>query len=198
MIKFISTISLLVTATIGQSQDEHRKPETVLTSPEEWKAEIIPFPLGFARSIDLVGFEDIRFAPGWSDSTQQDFWAYSFVWYVDSSGAMTEDRLTDYFNAYYNGLMDIDHHNKMVDTAKVNQMPETMSLFVKTEEGFTGKMHTYDRFFTKDYLTLNIKVTEQYCSQTKKQIVRCDISPGRFSDPVWKIFKDVKLLEPCE
>ena len=49
-------------------------PKTVLDAPEGWRAEIIDFPLSFAPEIDLTGFEDIRFSPGWADSTSIDFW----------------------------------------------------------------------------------------------------------------------------
>ncbi len=188
---------LLSLSTICNGQEKENEPETILTSPDDWGIEVIPFPLGFAPSIDMVGIEDIRFAPGWPDSTHQNFWTYSFAWYIDTYGAMTEDKLTKFFNAYYDGLNDIDHHNRQ-DTAKVNQMPKTVSLFVKTEEGFTGKMYTYDRFTTKAYFTLNVKVTEQFCTKTKKQIVRCDISPRPIDHKVWEIFKNVKIKEVCE
>ncbi|MBL4705559.1 MAG: hypothetical protein JKY54_13630 [Flavobacteriales bacterium] len=43
--------------------------KAVLIAPDNWKSEIIPFPLGFAPSIDFVGIEDLRFSPGWKDST---------------------------------------------------------------------------------------------------------------------------------
>jgi len=51
----------------------------VLSAPENWKSELIPFPRSFAPSIDFIGFEDLRFSPGWSDSTSQEFWAYTFI-----------------------------------------------------------------------------------------------------------------------
>ena len=48
--------------------------ESVLSAPDNWLSEIIPFPLGFAQQIEFVGFEDLRFSPEWSDSTSQQFW----------------------------------------------------------------------------------------------------------------------------
>ncbi len=82
--------------------------ETILSAPDNWKSEIIPFPLGFAPTIDFVGFEDLRFAPGWSDSTSQEFWTYTFAWYIEKDSGMTESRLTELFNSYYDGLMGIN------------------------------------------------------------------------------------------
>jgi len=170
--------------------------ETVLSAPDNWQSEIIPFPLGFAQEIDFEGFEDLRFAPKWSDSTHQNFWTYMFVWYVEMGSPMTESKLTEYFNMYYDGLMGVDHNNKS-DTTNLNLLEKTLCLFVKTNEGFVGKMRTYDRFFTKDYITFNIKVEESFCPETNKQIILCDISPKAFDQKVWEIFNEVKVIAEC-
>lgn len=186
---------ILFTITIALCFGQER--ETVLSAPDNWKSEIIPFPMGFAREIDFIGFEDLRFSPGWSDSTSQEFWAYTFVWYVEKSSAMTETKLSESFNRYYNGLMGTDIRDKE-DPTKLIQLDKTLSLFVKTNEGFTGKIRVYDRFFTKDYMKLNIKVEESFCPKTNKQIIRYDISPKGFEDEVWRIFNDVKLIVKCD
>jgi hypothetical protein len=174
------------------SQEE----ETILSAPDNWQSEIIPFPLGFAQGIDLVGFEDLRFAPGWNDPKSQEFWTYMFVWYVEMGSPMTENKLTEYFSMYYDGLMGVDDNNQR-DTTHSNNLDKTLCLFLKTNEGFVGKMRTYDRFFTKDYITLNIKVKETFCPETNKQIILCDISPKPFENEVWEIFEDVKLKINC-
>jgi hypothetical protein len=189
----IYTILFIASSSFTYAQ-EHT---TVLTSPEDWKSEIIPFPMGFAREINLVGFEDLRFAPKWSDTTSNQFFSYMFVWYVEADSAFTESRLTNYFNCYYDGLMNIDFDNER-DMLGTNQKDETLCLFVKTEEGFSGKMRVFDRFFSKDYLVLNIKVSEQLCKKSGKKVIRCEISPQAFESELWEIFKDVKLLEKCQ
>jgi len=190
IIILVATV-LFCSSSIGQ---EH---QTVLSTPSEWKTEIIPFPLGFAREIDLVGFEDLRFAPNWSDATSPNFWTYTFVWYVDKGAPMTEERLTGYFNAYYDGLMGVtvkDKEGNEID----NGLDKTLCLFVKTNDGFSGKMRVYDKFFSKEYMTLNIKVTESFCPKTNKQIVSCNISPQPFDNTVWKLFEEVMLIVTCE
>lgn len=191
------SVLVLILITISSMLTFAQEEESVLNAPDNWKSEIIPFPLGFAPSIDFVGFEDLRFSPGWSDTTSQEFWAYTFVWYIEKDSAMTEGKLTEAFNSYYDGLMGVDHNNK-VDSTHSNQLDKTICLFVKTDDGFTGKMRVYDRFFTKDYITFNIKVREQFCPKTNKQIIVCDISPKAFNDKVWGIFDDVKLKVECD
>ncbi len=186
-------ILIIVNSIISFGQED----KTVLNAPENWKSEIIPFPLGFAQQIDFVGFEDLRFAPEWNDSGSEEFWTYTFVWYIETYGAMTESKLTETFNSYYDGLMGVDIANQS-DTTKSNQLDETLCLFVKTNEGFSGKMRVYDRFFTKDYITLNIKVKESFCPETNKQIISCDISPKAFDHEVWKLFDEVSLKVKCD
>jgi hypothetical protein len=171
--------------------------ESILNAPDNWQCEIIPFPLSFAPAIDFVGIEDLRFSPGWSDSTSQEFWAYSFVWCIEMDSALTESKLTESFTLYYDGLMGVDL-NTQADTINSNPLDKTLCLFVKTKVGFTGKMRVYDAFFTKDYMTLNIKVKESFCPERNKQIILCNISPRAFDHEVWKIFNDVRLTVKCD
>ena len=132
------SILILILFAISSAIIFGQENETVLSAPEDWKSEIIPFPLGFAQSINFDGFEDLRFAPSWSDSTSENFWTYTFVWYVEKNSAMTESKLTEYFNSYYDGLMGVDNKNQ-ADTTNLNQLDKTFCLFVKTNEGFTGE-----------------------------------------------------------
>jgi hypothetical protein len=191
------SVLALILFTISSVLAFGQEKETVLSAPENWKSEIIPFPIGFAPDIDFVGIEDLRFTPGWADSTSQEFWTYMFVWYIEKDSPMTESKLTAYFNGYYDGLMGVDSKNQ-ADATNSNQLDKTNCQFVKTNEGFTGKMSVYDRFFTKDYMTLNIKVKESFCPKTNKQIIRCDISPKAFDHQVWGIFDDVELKVKCD
>ncbi len=188
------TLILLTYCSILSFGQEH---QTVLSAPDNWKSEIIPFPLGFAQEIDFVGFEDLRFAPEWNDSSSQQFWTYAFVWYIDKGPAMNEKTLTEYFNLYYDGLMGVNE-SRNKNNADAKKLDKTLCLFIKTADGFSGKMRVYDRFFTKDYMMLNIEVRETFCSKTNKQIVRCDISPKDFGHEVWDKFDGVKLDVICE
>ena len=180
--KAIILFVIFVTGSTFSFCQEHN---TVLNAPDTWISEIIPFPIGFAREIDFTGFEDLRFAPGWNDSTSSEFWTYTFVWYIDNYGPMTEEKLTEVFNLYYDGLMG-------VTDPKLN-LKKTISVFSKTGKGFTGEMQVYDHFFTKKYMTLNIIITESFCPADNIQIILCDISPKPLEHPVWEIFKQVKV-----
>lgn len=184
---------MIISRTLSFGQET----ETVLSSPENWRSEIIPFPLEFAPQINLVGFEEIRFAPGWPDSNSLEFWTYTFVWYTEKSEALTENKLTKYFSHYFDGLMKVDVQNEN-DTTGSQKIDKTICLFLKSEKGFNGKIRVYDNFFTKDYLILNIMAKEYFCPELNKQIIRYDISPKDFNHKVWDKFDGVNLKIKCE
>lgn len=172
------------------------KHKTVLKAPKTWIKEIIPFPLDFAPSIPYLGFEDLRFAPNWSDSSHQNFWTYMFVWYVHKDAPITGDKLSEYFNAYYDGLMRIELKNKTEFSD--NPLKKTVSNFTKMANGFTGKMQVYDNFFKKKSMLLYIRVRETFCDKMHKQIIRCDISKQRFEHEVWDQFDEVEIKGKCK
>lgn len=196
-IMFKKYVLVIVLSTISSVFSFGQENETILSTPDNWKSEIIPFPLGFAQDIDLVGFEDLRFAPRWSDPTSENFWTYMFAWYIEKDGLFTEDKLTAYFTSYYDGLMGVNLKNQE-GVINPNKLDKTICLFIKTDEGFIGKMRMYDRFFSKDYMILNIKVRESFCPKTNKQIVLCEISQKGFDHSVWELFNEVKLTINCD
>lgn len=175
---------LFLVSFTGVSQ-EH---ETILAAPTDWISEIIPFPLRFAPEIDLVGYEDLRFAPNWNKPEHDEFWTYMFVWYVTNDKKITKDKLTMYFNSYYDGLMNV----------KFQDIDATETTFETTNNGFKGKMKVYDNFFTKDYMTLNIRVAVIDCPETEKQLIRCELSPQDFSHELWNALSSIKVLLACE
>jgi hypothetical protein len=196
-IMYKKSVLFILFLTIGSMLICGQENESILTAPENWQHEIIPFPLNFAPAIDFTGLEDLRFSPGWSDSTSQEFWTYCFAWYIDMDSAMTGSKLTESFTIYYDGLMGVNQNNQ-ADSTISTPMDKTVCSFVKTNEGFNGRMNVYDAFFTNDNITLNIKVTESFCAEMNKQIILCYISPKAFDHKVWNIFDEVRLKVKCE
>ena len=173
-----------------------QKPESGLIAPENWRSEILTFPLGFAPDINLNGYEDVLFAPGWNKKESQQFWMYHFTWFLDTKAPMTVEFMEKSMKSYYEGLAkavlggDADNNISEYDI-------EAVCLFVKTENGFQGKLRVFDPFFTKASLVLNMKVKIALCEKTNQQIVAFDISPKRMEDPIWKLFENIKLRKPC-
>lgn len=188
-------LSFLVITILSHAQNnQHEGHESVLLSPADWKSEIIPFPIGFAREIDLAGFEELRFSPGWSDSTSTQFWTYMFVWYVEEGEEMTLDRLTSYMESYYDGLMGVGWEN--ADGEKASD--RTICEFYQTETGFAGTFNTFDAFFTKERIDLNMQMTPLYCEKTKRDMFWFEITPSGFESAVWQDFEAVNSSLDCK
>lgn len=175
------------------STSQEIKPK--LSAPDHWRSESYEFPLPFAPEIDLVGAQEVLFAQGWSDTESDEFWTYHITWFIDHKN-LTEKRMSNYFNLYYDGLIKVILNNQPEGT-EVIEPDETLSLFIKTNEGFTGKVRTFDPFFTKEYLTLFIQVEEIVCKISNQQIVTIDISPKSFDHSLWNDFDSIKVINGC-
>lgn len=191
------TLVLLVTFLFFNKEVSSQKIESVLNAPEEWGKEIIPFPLGFAPEIDLEGFEDIRFAPGWSEKNREDFWTYHFTWFIKDRGPLDEEFLAQTFNLYYDGLSKAVLKEQK-DAPKFETLDKSISLFLKTKEGFIGKIRTFDAFVTKEYFELYVRVVEKKCDTNDKQIISFNLSPKYFDHDIWKSFKQINFTGQCE
>ena len=167
-------------------------------APGDWNTEKIFFPLEFAPEIDYEGFEEIRFAPGWSDASSDEFWTYHFSWFIEDGNRMSEDLLAETISIYFDGLSKAVLKEFSDDSIKATSLDKTLCLFVKTNHGFKGKIRMFDSFFTKDYVHLNVRVSESICLESNKQQISFDISPKRFDHEVWKLFELIEIAEVCE
>lgn len=171
------------------AQEEHLG---VFESDTTWLKEIITFPIGFAPEIKYDGYEDLRFAKKWRDSTHEDFWSYTFAWHITSFEEPNENILETEIKYYYDGIM------KAVNKKKDFKVPETTVLFIKTNSedkvvDYIGKIYVYDSFNTERMITLNIRVKVNHCNPKKSTTIVFRISPQDFSHSIWNRFNDVKL-----
>jgi len=168
----------------------YEEPVSILDAPEGWGSEIIPFPIRFAPSIDLKGYEELRFTPAWRDSTSSDFWTMTFVWYVDRNREIGPGQLADYVEAYYDGLLGLRDAN--------DQGAGRACQFAETENGLQCSIRVFDSFVTKAEMTLHINVEQRHCPETGKHLVQFKISPKEFGDPVWDALDAVTVRVACE
>lgn len=194
MEKLLWILICLLTASLT-AQEAADADFAVLKAPENWRTELIKFPLSFAPDLDLRGMEDIRFAPGWADKNAEDFWNYAFVWYLNDNPKLTEEKLENYMETYFDGLMQV--------VGKSKEIEKTNSLFFgkaddPLQPDFIGKIRVYDAFFVKDIITLYTKVRIFFCVKTQKHMVFFRVAPKSFGDEVWKNLKEVSVGINCK
>lgn len=192
MKKRIFTIVILLCSVLAFGQEEEAL--GVLESDTTWLKEIIKFPIGFAPDINYTeGYEDLRFAKKWRDSTHGDFWCYMFAWHIKSNKKQTVEVLEKDIKSYYDGLMGA------VNKKKDFKVPETTVLFIKTDHNtdtdFIGKLYVYDSFTSEAMMTLNVRVKVYYCDKTEFSTVLFKLSPQGFEHNIWDRFYEIELKE---
>ncbi|WP_395377331.1 hypothetical protein [Marinicella sp. W31] len=156
----------------------------VLTAPQGWRKERIGFPLGFAPTLPYTGFEDIRFAPGWSDEKAEDFWSYVFVWYVDHDPQLNTASLQRHVKLYFDGLMETSDAQVVISS---NSDPVD----------YVGHVVAKDAFFTQDKMQLNFTVRISECAAQQKYLVLFRLSPQKPQHAIWQALNQVEPTIDC-
>lgn len=189
---------LLCTLSVLYASAQEERALGVFTSDTNWIEEIIPFPLGFAPKIEYDGYEDLRFATQWNDSSHEAFWTYTFAWHVKSFEELDEHKLETKIKYYYDGLM------TAVNKKKGFEVPETIVLFTKanTEEStvdYIGKIRVHDSFHSERIIILRIKVKIYPCNLNDSATIVFRISPQDFDHHIWNRFNEIQLRsEHCD
>lgn len=198
---FLFAVSLLLSC--NSVQEKKQKEKTVsadysLPLPDKWTKEVFPIPISFAPAISYKGHEEVRFAPGWGDSTKNDYWSYAFLWCLDNDPAVSDSVVENNLQFYYNGLVSSNSRQFHVPASKMNM---TEASFQKTlpENGdlltFKGTVKMFDYMRGQPQI-LNCIVHLKFCSAVNKHMLFHEISPKPFTDPVWtdlnKLWNDFK------
>ncbi|MEQ1903479.1 MAG: two-component regulator propeller domain-containing protein [Pirellulaceae bacterium] len=173
---------------LDQQDQQEKEVEKILEAPDDWGAEQILFPLSFAPSIKFNGYEDIRFAPGWSKPDSPEFWTYKMVWQIDEDPQLTEERLADLIETYFDGLSRAVAQGGEKDP---NTLQKPVAVFIQDGDGFRGRLRIYDAFKTKDWICLNARV--QKSKRGDKHLVAVEMSPKPFDHQVWTELAKVRV-----
>ncbi|WP_295791938.1 hypothetical protein [Mucilaginibacter sp.] len=160
-------------------------PGYTLPQPEKWGKEKIPFPIEFAPSIPFKGMEEIRFTPGWGDNKSEDYWSYSFVWFVEGAPVINQDSLKKYLTQYYTGLYFTNQKESPTGNRDFTQIQVT-----KTEAS-NADIDTYEvkistiNFLNKQTLVLNGRIHVRRYAAINRTALLIEISPQDYKHPVW-------------
>ncbi len=163
-----------------------------LPAPEGWGKETIPFPIEFATDIPYVGTEEVRFTPGWGDSKSEEYWSYSFLWWINEDAATDAVSLSNHLKSYYSGLVGRNIIRRKIEQSKI--VP-TLSHLESTSRGNAN--YTYEGTVTMlDYMeqkpiTLFIKIHQSRCEDAKKKILFIEVSPQGASHHIWEKFESI-------
>lgn len=191
--KLYITLSILLFFRIGLS-GQHDASKDILIADTTWGKEVINMPFHFAPEIQLEGYEDIRFAPGWGTIGSVDFWTYTFVWKTNMTTAPTAAFLEKNLVHYFHGLME------GVNKEPERVLPQTITNIQESKNNngqtiFTGQVTTHDSFRTRDTMTLNVHIEIHYCDQNKSYLPFFRFSPQPFDHEIWKKLAAINLID---
>ena len=163
----------------------------LLKAPDTWGKEIIVFPIEWAPKMNVIGYEDLRFAPNWSNSEHDDFWSLVMAWKIYDFKDISLEYLESNLVAYFDGLMTPNHWSQDF------QKPVLTLYDLKRTElasEFKGKLVVFDGFHTGKLITLNIVGQQLMCEDSEKTILVYKFSPQDYSHPIWSSLQEVSLL----
>jgi hypothetical protein len=164
-------------------------PPYSLEIPQGWDVERFAIPIEFAPQIPYHGVEDIRFTHGWGDSTSNEYWTYSFLWYLDGKPEINATIIANNLKLYYNGLIGGNIEQRKIPADKIF-VPQTSFKEIETGSGdektFSGTVHMLD-YMQQKPITLNGMIHLKACPSIKdKTFLLYEISPQPLTDNIWQ------------
>jgi hypothetical protein len=159
-----------------------------LPVPEGWSVERFSLPPDFAKQLKLSGVEELRFFPGWGDSTSEEHWSYTFLWWLEGNQNIDAAFVQENLTTLYSGLLDRNIKPRKIPAEKLYPVTvkmkdiKTAAGDVKTFEG-TANMLNYIK---QEPMILNIIVHVKNCSDKTHSSLFFEISPKPFTHPVWE------------
>lgn len=191
---------LPVIPNVALAEDEAPALSFFLPTPEGWRTETIPFPLGFAPELDYEGLEEVRFAPGMFKAGSEDFWTYSFIWWIAEDSSISAEGLETDLEAYFSGLARAVTEGRDVDLSKATfevsiSAPDSGS---DSDADYVGSAKIFDPFVTSDMISLNLRVEKVLCSEEHRLAVFFGLSPKPSGDPVWSDVAAIRQGFRCQ
>lgn len=170
-----------------------------LPEPTGWGIERFQVPVSFAPAIRYTGVEDIRFAPGWAKADNEEYWSYTFLWWLNGKLTFTEQIITRNLQAYYDGLLKVNTDSARY--AALNPEPAIANIRqISTQQNdkasFEGHIRMTD-YMTLKPITLYCRFHLRYCKKARKTVLFHELSPQHFSHAVWKQLNQLWLDFTC-
>ena len=162
------------------SPDSIDAPDPSPISLEGWPSETFALPPGFAPELP-AGSESLLFAPGWRDSTSEDFWSYAFVMQIDEP-VPNAPRVEELLELYYAGLMTAFARGDFVDTIGDSVNVELVS---GRPNHFEAEMHLIDAFSTFEPIGLRVLI-DTFPDTNERSSVHIRVSAQPKEHEIWR------------
>lgn len=179
---------------------EKYTPPYSLAFPQGWGVERFAIPIDFALSIPYQGVEDLRFAPGWSDSKSNDYWTYAFLWYLKGKPDVNARNIENNLTAYYTGLIGRNIDRRKIPKEKLVPVKVT----IREDKPHTGDLRTWSGtidmldYMEQKPITLNCVVHLRLCPGKDNTFMFYQISPRASTNEIWKDLQKLWNTFECD
>lgn len=170
-----------------------------LAIPKGWNTEHFALPPDFAPQLTYKGVEDLRFAPGWGDSSSLSYWSYAYMWWLDGMAATNAAALQETLTAYYSGLVGRNIKSRQIPDDKI--VPTQVR--VKKIKTATGDKETYSGSIRMlDYMALrpvvlHLAIHVKDCNAQGHTAIFFEVSPKPVSDGIWQQLDSIGSTFQC-
>jgi hypothetical protein len=175
-------------------------PPYKLDIPKRWNIERFSLPADFATGMSFNGVEELRFPPGWGDSTSAQYWSYAYLWWLNGHVSINESNLQKNLLALYTGLVGRNIVRRQIPLDK--QVPTSVTVRkITTTPGdlqtFQGETNMLDYMMQRP-MVLHLLIHVKDCSQKNHTAVFVEASPGPLAHSVWKELGQLDQSFACE
>ena len=175
-------------------------PPYTLSIPDEWNIERFPLPPDFAPQIQYKGVEDLRFTPGWGDTTSEEHWSYAFLWWLDGNPKIDEAGLEGNLKEYYAGLVGRNIPIRKIPANKLVPVKveiKKIKTALNDKETYSGIIRMLD-YIAQLPITLNCVVHLKNCNSPGHTPVFFEISPKLSANNIWNEFEKINESFDCK
>jgi hypothetical protein len=128
-----------------------------------------------------------RFTPGWGEAISEQYWSYSFLWFLDGKHEPDAATFEQHLQAYYTGLIGRNIERRQIPKEKL------FPVFVKIQStkpaqgdagSYEGTIHMLD-YMEQKPIVLNCLIHVRSCPGRDNTFVFYEISPQPRTHPVW-------------
>jgi hypothetical protein len=156
--------------------------------PTGWTTEHFSLPPDFAPQITYKGVEDLRFTPGWGDTTSEEHWTYAFLWWLDGNSKIDKSTLQQNLKLYYSGLVARNIPTRNIPANKIVSTVVSIKKikpYLNDLETYSGTISMLD-YHTQKPIVLNIVIHVKDSKTANRRAVYFEVSPKPYSHFIWQ------------
>lgn len=167
--------------------------------PKGWQVERRGMPIDFAPRIPYKGVEDLRYAPGWSDTASAGHWTYFSLWWIEDEQRFNSSVLEQLLWAYYTGLVGRNIVQRGIPTDKLVKLTTNVKKTKKQpgdEDTYLGDVHMLN-YMNLQPIDLHLQIHWRKCTDQKHTVLLIQVSPKTYDDDMWKGLNDMRDSFQC-